>query len=128
MRRASALLSLAALLALAACTPHPPAVTAADRIWQTYGDGLAIAVDTYSEAMRSVGAAHARGQITDAQLAEIRPLAGQVKAALDVAKASLMVYGTAQDPQPQQVALAVGAAQQALLGLLEQLSRLGVTP
>lgn len=121
--------TLLVALALAfGCTPQPAPVTAADRIWQTYGDALAIAVDTYTEAMRSAGAAHARGLITDAQLEQVRVTGNQVKAALDVAKAALVVYSTAQDPAPQAIALAVSSAQQALLGLLQQLAELGVTP
>lgn len=121
-------LALLAVGALAGCTPSPAPVTAADRLWQTYGDSLAIATDTYSEAMRSVGAAHARGQITETQLQQAREIGGHVKVALDSARAALLVYATTREPEPQQLALAVGTAQQALLDLLSRLAELGVTP
>lgn len=117
---------LLAVLALIACTQQPAPVTNADRIWQTYGEVLALVDDTYSGAMLATGSAHARGVLTDDQVAEIAKVGRQVKAALDTAQDALLVYPAATDPQPQEVALAVAAAQRALLDLLARLAELGV--
>lgn len=117
---------LLAVLALIACTPRPAPVTNADRIWQTYGEVLALASDTYSGAMIATGQASARGALSDEQVVEITKAGRQVKAALDTARAALLVYAASTDPQPQEVALAVAAAQSALLDLLSRLAELGV--
>lgn len=130
MKRRGALVLLAAVLPLlvVACAGGPPPVTKADAIWRDYGTALAIATDTYSECLRSAGAAHARGLLTDAQLEQVRFAAGPVKTALDVARSALLLYANSTDPQPQELRLAVQVAQQALLGLIDQLAKMGVSP
>ena len=116
----------ALLLPLAACGSMPPPVSASDKVWQTYGDPLSIATDTYTEAMRAAGRAHAKHLITDEQLGEVLKVGREVQVGLKSARAALIVYGTTADPSPPNLALAVATVQATLTDLLDLLTRLGV--
>lgn len=116
----------ALLLPLAACGSMPPPVSTSDRVWQVYGDPLAIATDTYTEAMRAAGRAHAKHLITDEQLGEVLKVGREVQVGLKSARAALIVYGTTADPSPPNLALAVATVQATLTDLLDLLTRLGV--
>lgn len=126
LKRMLAALVVLSALGLSACGSMPPPVSVSDKVWQTYGDPLAIAADTYSEAMRAAGRAHAQHLITDAQLAEVVTIGKQVQLGLKSARAALIVYGTTADPSPPNLALAVATVQSTLTDLLDLLTRLGV--
>lgn len=126
LKRMIAALVVLSSLGLSACGSMPPPVSVSDKVWQTYGDPLAIATDTYSEAMRAAGRAHAQHVITDAQLAEVVTIGRQVQLGLKSARAALIVYGTTADPSPPNLALAVATVQSTLTDLLDLLAKLGV--
>lgn len=118
-------LSVAALLAvafLAACAPMPAPVTPEDKLWQTWGEALQIANDSYEETMIAVGVAHARGLIRDDQLESARIAGRGVKAALEAARRALLAHAAGGEPP----AIAIAAAQGALLDLLRLVTDLGI--
>lgn len=126
LKRLVAGLVVLSALSLAACGSMPPPISTSDKVWQQYGDPLAIATDTYSEAMRAAGRAHARHLITDQQLAEVVKVGKEVQLGLKSARAALIVYGTTADPSPPNLALAVATVQATLTDLLDLLTKLGV--
>lgn len=126
LKRVVSVLIILSALGLSACAPMPPPVSVADKAWRVYGDPLAIATDTYNEAMLAAGRAHGQHLITDEQLAEVVKIGKEVQLALKSARAALIVYGTTADPSPPNLALAVAAAQSTLTDLLDLLGRLGV--
>jgi hypothetical protein len=121
------------ILSGCASAPPPAAETSpALRLYNTYGRALEAGALVYTESMLAAGEAHAKGVITDAQLAAIRNAGRNAEATLRLAKAGLQLYvaqqaGTADTEPGVALSTRFAAFNQSIADLTRLLVNAGVT-
>lgn len=113
------------LLVIVACVASPAAnLSPEQRLYDSYGKQLELAVGVYTDALAAAKHAHDTGTLSDAQLQKIGVEAQKVQQALQAAKDGLILYlqfKTGTGP-----AGAIAGAQQALADLTNLLTSLKV--
>lgn len=99
--------------------------TPAQHLWASYGAPLKVAAAVYEDTMREAGALHARGQISDEQLEQVRKAGKAASAALRLARSALAAFLEHRTASPP--SLELFTAQTTIANLLEIAAAAGVT-